>query len=281
MTLYLNFRSQAVGGSVINPQVFSGDGDVSQPTLAMVAAEKLAANAAGKKILFGVHGFNVSRDEGIRALARLEPALALSSSELFIGILWPGDFWLPVVNYPFEGAHAMDSGRKLADFCNRKLSGAFSLSFLSHSLGVRVVLEAVKYLDRKAEDICLTAAAINRDCLTGGYAKAAANAGAVSLLASRSDLVLKLAFPIGDPIADVLQDDHTPFQPALGYNGPSPVGPAIAPWQIPDEADYDHGNYLPPSSPAVTAAQRRDKKWPRAAAFMARAFRGQTQTWPS
>lgn len=280
MTLYLSFRSQAVAGSVIDPVVLSGNGAVKQPKLEMLPPERLAVLTAGKKLLFGVHGFNVSRDEGIRAFARLEPSLKLSSSEVFIGVLWPGDFWIPVINYPFEGADAMDCGRRLADFCNRVLTDAFSFSFFSHSLGVRVVLEAVKHLNRKAEEICLTAAAINRDSLTTEYAKAGANARMVSLLASREDHVLKLAFPLGDPIAVILNDDHTPFQPALGYKGPRPVGPATAPWQIPDDDDYDHGDYLPPSSATVTAAQKRKPKWSKAAAFMARAFRGETQTWP-
>jgi hypothetical protein len=280
MTLYLSFRSQAVGGSVILAQVYSGNGAVAQPALQMLSPAQLAAQTAGKKILFGVHGFNVSRDEGIRAFARLEPTLALASSEVFIGVLWPGDFWLPVVNYPFEGSHAMASGRNLAMFCNDHLDGAAAFSFFSHSLGVRVVLEAIKYLDEKAQEICLTAAAINRDCLTAEYAKAATNARIVSLLASREDLVLKLAFPLGDPIADLLHDDHTPFQPALGYNGPRPAGPAVAPWQIPDQDGYDHGDYLPPSSAAGTDTPLHRAKWQRAAGFVVRAFRGERQTWP-
>jgi hypothetical protein len=280
MTLYLSFRSQAVAGSVISPVVLSGNGAVKQPGLEMLASEKLAALTAGKKVLFGVHGFNVNRDEGIRAFARLEPSLGLSSSEIFIGVLWPGDYWIPVINYPFEGADAMDCGRRLADFCNRVLADASSLSFFSHSLGVRVVLEAVKHLNRKAEEICLTAAAINRDCLTTEYAKAGANARVVSLLASREDHVLKLAFPLGDPIAVILNDDHTPFQPALGYKGPRPIGPAAAPWQIPDDDDYDHGDYLPPSSGSGSDTKKHAAKWRRAAGFMARAFRGERQTWP-
>jgi Alpha/beta hydrolase of unknown function (DUF900) len=280
MTLYLNFRSQAVAGSVIDPIVLSGNGAVNAPALPAMSSAQLAAQVAGKKVLFGVHGFNVSRDEGIRAFARLEPSLNLSSSEVFIGVLWPGDFWVPVINYPFEGADAMNCGRKLAAFCNKHLSGVSSFAFLSHSLGVRVVLEAVKFLDKKVEEICLAAAAINRDCLTTEYAAAASNSRAVSLLASREDNVLKLAFPLGDPIAVILNDDHTPFQPALGYNGPQPVGPAAAPWQIPDEAEYDHGDYLPPSSATGTETRKHRAKWRQAADFMARAFRGERQSWP-
>lgn len=280
MTLYLNFRSQAVAGSVIDPVVLSGDGAVSQPALQVLPPARLAALTTGRNILFGVHGFNVNRDEGIRAFARLEPSLGLSSGDVFIGVLWPGDFWIPVINYPFEGGDAMDCGRRLATFCDRNLGSAASFSFLSHSLGARLVLEAVAHLGEKVKEICMAAAAINRDCLSAEYASAASNAEKVSLLASRSDRVLGVAFPIGDPISDLLHADHTPFQTALGYNGPQPVGSVLAPWQIPDKAGYDHGDYLPPSTPTVTQAQKRGAKWPQAADFMARAFRGERQSWP-
>ena len=70
MTLYLNFRSQAVAGSVIDPVVLSGDGAVSQPVLQMLPPARLAALTAGRNILFGVHGFNVNRDEGIPRLCQ-------------------------------------------------------------------------------------------------------------------------------------------------------------------------------------------------------------------
>src|SRR5579863_7031136 len=101
-------------------------------------------------------------------------------------MLWPGDAWLPVVDYPFEGSVAIDCGRKLADFCNRWCTGAQSISFLSHSLGARLVLEAVAHLGRQARAVCLMAGAINRDCLTAEYARAAANAAAISVLASHN-----------------------------------------------------------------------------------------------
>lgn len=275
MTLYLNFRAQAVGGAVTGAQPCEGDAATELQPISTVA---LLARTAGKRVLFGVHGFNVSRDEGRRALARLEPSLNLASSDIFIGVLWPGDFWIPVINYPFEGGVAMDCGRRLADFCNRSLTNAANISFFSHSLGARLVLETVVHLAGQTKEICLTAAAINRDCLAAEYAAAVRKAGTVSILASRSDLVLKLAFPIGDPISDILHNDHTPFQPALGYNGPRPVGKVAAPWQIPDDAGYDHGDYLPSSAP--TAPAKRGAKWLKTIQFMARAFRGEVQSWP-
>jgi hypothetical protein len=161
---------------------------------------------------------------------------------------------MPAVNYPFEGSDAMECGRRLADFCTRWLSEAQSLSFFSHSLGARLTLEAVTHLDRRARMLCLAAAAINRDCLTAEYRSAAANADTIFLLSSHSDTVLRLAFPMGDPISNILHHDHAFFGAALGYEGPPP--PAAPPVTFPGRSrtatGYKHGgSYLPPTDPAL------------------------------
>jgi hypothetical protein len=281
MTLYLNFRSQGVGGAVIEPYVLEGNGVAAPPALRAISSVEFAPRTADKHVLFAAHGFNVSYEYGARSLGQLEPQLGLSASEIYLGVLWPGDYWLPVVNYPFEGGVAMDCGRRLAEFCDRWLTRAQSISFISHSLGARVILEAVKNLTRRARVVCLAAAAINRDCLETEYAAAASNADSISILASHEDWVLKVAFQIGDPISDLLHDDHTLFEKALGYDGPpTPAPPPIrSPWQIPDACGYGHGDYLPPGD-QIQPPPPPDPKWPRAAAFMARAFHGQPQTWP-
>jgi hypothetical protein len=282
MSLYLSVRSQSVGGPVVDPFVVQGDGTADPPTMHLLDWATVESMVAGKNVLFGVHGFNVSLRHGACSLGQLEPFLALTASDLFFGVLWPGDFWLPVVNYPFEGSDAMDSGRRIAAVCRQSFARAQSISFVSHSLGARVVLEAVKNLDRPARVVCLTAAAINRDCLDTEYAGAAANASAIAILASRKDLVLKVAFQVGDPIADLLHEDHTLFEPALGAKGPPvpALPPILSPWQIPDAADFGHGDYLPPGDHLQNAQAANQARWSRAAGFMARAFHEQPQTWP-
>ncbi len=282
MTFYLNFRCQGVGGGVVDPYVLQGDGTTTPPSLTAMEWGAVGPLVAGKNVLFATHGFNVSYEAGACSLAQLEPQLHLGASDIYFGVLWPGDFWIPVVNYPFEGDVAIDCGRRLADFCKRWLGRAQSLSFVSHSLGARLVLEAVKQLDGPARSVCLLAGAINHDCLTTEYDKARSKATSVSLLASHSDLVLKIAFAIGDPISDVLHDDHPIFEPALGYAGPpTPAPPPVAsPWQIPDLLDYGHGNYLPPGDTVQTAAEIELDKWCRVAGFVERAYKGRPQTWP-
>ncbi|HEX4507157.1 MAG TPA: alpha/beta hydrolase [Alphaproteobacteria bacterium] len=302
MTYFLSFRTQDVGGPVADPRLYQGDGTASPLSLALVPDVLIPSIVGGRNLLFGAHGFNVSQTAGACSLGYLDQYLALgqqgsfsgmaqaggvegeppisTSQDLFIGILWPGDCWLPVVDYPFEGGVAQDCGRRLAVFCNTRCANAQSLSFVSHSLGARLVLEAVSRLNVRAQSVCLTAAAINRDCLTTQYARAAANADSISILASEADWVLKVAFSIGDPFADLLNDDHTPFQAALGRKGPpTPAPPPIrAPWQTPDNPPgYGHGDYLPKCAPLPAPA---GTLWLNAADFMKRSFLRQRQPWP-
>jgi pimeloyl-ACP methyl ester carboxylesterase len=283
VTLFLSFRERDVAGSIAGPQLLEGDGTADPLALRLVSDVEIALRVAGRNLLFAAHGFNVSGPRGARSLARLEPALGLGPADLYIAVLWPGDWWVPVVNYPFEGATSMECGRRLALWCGQRCTGAASFSFVSHSLGARLVLEAAMRLDLNVRSVCLTAGAINDDCLATEYAAAAESAAAVSVLASRRDKVLKIAFRIGDPIADLLHDDHSLSEEALGTVGPAPPVPPVVvpPWQIADKDDYGHGDYLPPGDAVEDAAARAAAKWPRPAAFMGRAFRGEAQSWPA
>jgi hypothetical protein len=278
MTLFLDFRTQDVGGSVAGPFLYEGTADPY--TVRAISPAEARVRSAGKNLLVAAHGFNVSRPSGARSLAQIEPALALGPSDLFIAVLWPGDYWLPVVNYPFEGSVAIDCGQRLANACDDWFAAATSLTFASHSLGGRLILEAVANLGRPAQALCLTAAAVNQDCLTAEYAGAAKNALRIAILASHEDMVLKIAFRIGDPISDLLHDDHSYFEKALGYDGPpvpAPL-PVLAPWQISDRENYGHGSYLPKGDamrPPDPTAQ-----WWKVATFMAQTFRGRPQNWP-
>jgi hypothetical protein len=284
MSLFVNFRAGSIGGAVVDPYVIEGDPVAIPLALRSVPWPEVSGLVAGRDVLFGVHGFNVGYSGGVRALGRLDAYLALGASEVFLGVLWPGDSWLPVVNYPFEGATSIRCGNLLAGFCEAHLAAARSFSFVSHSLGARVVLQAAQQLqDRfRIRAICLTAGAINDDCLQEEYGCVPKNAERILLLASHCDEVLKLAFPIGDLIADLLHDDHTPFRTALGYGGPQlpAPSPVRAPWQIPDHADYGHHNYLPPGEADPGAPTPDQLKWQAVAKFARRAFRGEEQSWP-
>jgi hypothetical protein len=271
MAYFLNFRIRGVGGPVIDPYLLTGNGATTPPSVSVVPWGQVTSLLAGKSVVFVTHGFNVSYEDGANALEQLAAYLNLPPSYQFIGMLWPGDAAIPYIDYPFEGGPAMDSGAKLAAFCNRWCAGAQSLSFVSHSLGARMVLQAITGLNRRVRFLCMMAGAINRDCLTTEYAIAAAKCDRIAVLASHHDDVLKIAFPVGDLIADLLHGDHTP-QSALGYNGP-PVPAAVQlPWQIADGCDYGHGDYLP------TAGKT---KWQRPANFVSSNILGQPVVWPA
>ncbi len=273
MTLYLNFRTGGVAGGIVTPYLLEGDGTVNPPAVRALNSAEARDRVAGKNVLFGVHGFNVNYREGARAFGLLDAHLGLAGSDVFIGVLWPGDWWVPAINYPFEGSDAMECGRLLATFCSQHLAEAQSVSFASHSLGARLVLEALVHLDRRARMVCLMAGAIDRDCLVAEYAKATSMADQIFVLSSHNDSVLRVAFPIGDAISDVFDRGRGFMEQALGYDGPpSPADPpVVAPWQIPDADNYAHGSYLPPTDAA---------RWTRVADFVGRAFRGQPQPSP-
>jgi hypothetical protein len=271
MAYFLNFRIQGVGGAVIDPYLLAGDGAAVPPAVSVVPWAQVGSVLTGKNLIFVTHGFNVSYQDGATALDQLSRSLSLPASYQFIGMLWPGDASIPIIDYPFEGAPAMDSGKRLGDFCNRWCAWAQSLSFVSHSLGARMVLQGITGLTRRVRFLCMMAGAINRDCLTAEYAIAAAKCDRIAVLASHNDDVLKLAFPVGDAISDLLHNDHT-LRAALGYDGPPTPTAVNAPWQIADGCDYGHGDYLPSAG---------NVKWQKPADFVSRNVSGQPLIWPT
>ena len=274
-TRFLSLRAQDVGGPVQRPAVLDWSGTGYTP----IADAAAAADVAGREVILATHGFNVSRRSGTGALANLEPLLQLQPQHRYFGVLWPGDFWIPVVNYPFQAGHAVTAGRYLADYLNANFASAASISFISHSLGARVVLEAVEHLARPAKEVCLTAGAVDADCMAAQYLDAANNAGRITVLSSRRDKVLRLAYPAGDFISDVLLgDDDSPWKGALGLKGPPlPLQTPLIGEPIPKALEYDHGDYLPPSKLPFPAPL--NPKWSHTAGYMARAVTGQPSYW--
>lgn len=279
MTRFLTLRTRDVGGPVQTARVVDCDASVTPLAYALVPDDQVARDVSGFDVVLAIHGFNVSRPHGVGSLARLDAYLALPPNYLFFGVLWPGDFWLPVVDYPWEAAHAVTAGRNIAAYANRVFRSATSISLISHSLGGRVLLEAVQNLDRPAAQLCIAAGAVDRDSMDGQYLGAKENAGRISVLSSTADKVLRLAYPAGDFISDVLLwDNDSPWQIALGLKGPKP--PILAPLvgkAIPDSLGYDHGDYFPPSEPPRKPPT--DPKWSHSAGYMRRAVTGQPNVW--
>lgn len=240
MILFLDLRSQGVGGSV------SDEAEVRGGTL-----QNLQEAIRGRDVLLVTHGFNVDRVHGEAKLDNFHTLLPPGmDTVVVVGILWPGDCRIPIfVDYVVEGNEAIETGQKLATFLNLNFTGALTLSFASHSLGARVILETIRGLDRPSvRRLLIMAGAIDDTCLSNEYADAASKAQSISILASRCDDVLKLAFPLGNPISGIISRGHPYWHAALGREGPSnpyPPGNKLQPdWQIPEEWNYGHHDYL-------------------------------------
>src|ERR1035441_11032352 len=97
----------------------------------------------GRHLLIASHGFNVNRSDGIDCLSNWESLLQLPQPySAFVGLLWPGDsVWAHGLDYPEEPKIANEAGSLFAQFIDDHFQDAASISFASHSLGARLVLD--------------------------------------------------------------------------------------------------------------------------------------------
>jgi pimeloyl-ACP methyl ester carboxylesterase len=104
-----------------------------------------------------IHGYANSQKTASgsydNCIANLENLASNAGSRLISPVFkfyWPGDVDIPIISqlsYPWQIAQAVDSGSRLADFL-KGLAGPngtpVEIHLVSHSLGGRVVLEAIK-----------------------------------------------------------------------------------------------------------------------------------------
>jgi len=212
---------------------------------------ELLAAIQGRDVFFATHGFEVNQANGISHLGFWLDSLEIGNA-VPIGIVWPGDCVIPIfVDYILEGREAIKSGQLLATFLNANFTGAVTVSFASHSLGARLVLQTIAGLAGSfhVRRVLLMAGAIDDDCLTGEYGTSANKIDEISILASTRDAVLAFAFPLGNPLQGIIDRAHPYHHAALGRTGPAqpyPPSPRLQPnWQIPPNLNYGHHNYLP------------------------------------
>jgi hypothetical protein len=246
VTLFVDLRATPSGGICAAEATMWDDG--TRP----VSAADFVARISGLDLILATHGFNVDRAHGISVLSTWSQLFQLPASSLFIGVLWPGDSqFLPVLDYPVEGSEAIASGKVLAGFLNQQAAAAASVSFVSHSLGARTMLQTLSGTHQNARRLVLMAGAIEDDCLVNEYQRAAAKAAEIYVLASRSDKVLEFAFPVGNLVGEIVMRGQPYCKTALGRDGPSrpiPLRQRGGAWQIPDAWDFGHSDYLPGSA---------------------------------
>lgn len=184
-----------------------------------------------QRVTFLVHGFNVSREAGQTALSRLANDMPSIHNGAIVVVTWPGDHSMVPINfasYLWRKNDANDCGREFERFCKRSLAPDAILSFVSHSLGARVVMESMSRLqDRFTIDrVCLMAAAIDDDSLADPdqYRQAVKAAGRVAVLASEKDFILQQTYQPGQHPVRTLLAPGSLFltAKALGYSGPKP-----------------------------------------------------------
>jgi len=244
---FLSTRAQSRGGPVsAEVKIIDKDRGVGYTGNRM---PELQEAVRGRDVFFAVHGFNVNQQDGLDHLGFWLSKVDVGNA-VKIGILWPGDCFVPIfVDYVVEGHEAIRSGDLLSSFLNANFTGAVNLSFASHSLGARVVLQTVRGLNLHVRRVLLMAGAIDDNCLTDEYADATKKIDQISLLTSKSDAVLAAAYPLGNPLQGIIDRGHPYYHAALGREGPANAG-QLAPrlrsgWEIPKPIDYGHLDYIP------------------------------------
>jgi hypothetical protein len=255
MTPFLDVRLSPVGGGLAASVALNQLSDTGN--YQSLDKAQLLTDIEGRNVLIATHGFNVNRADGIAHLSNWEKLLRLDPPAAFVGILWPGDsVWAHGLDYPEEPRIANEAGQLIAPFVDDNFGGAASISFASHSLGARVVLKTISQMSLPVRRVTLMAGAIDDNCLSTEFQAAAAGVGQISVLASKKDEVLSAAFPLGNLFAGIIAAGHPWWRAALGHSGPSNPKPGNfqPPFQIPDNWDFGHGNYLqidPPPEPPV------------------------------
>jgi hypothetical protein len=253
MTRFLDCRISAVGGELATAVAVNQG--TSLGNYGGLAMAELQGAIQGRNVLIATHGFNVNRADGIACLSNWEiNNLQLPAGSAFVGLLWPGDsVWAHGLDYPGEPKVADEAGALLGPYLDQYFSGASSISFASHSLGARVVLATIRNMNSAVRRLILMAGAVDDDALTNEFADAAASVGEISVLASKKDEVLSLAFPMGNFFSGIIAVGHPWWRAALGHSGPTTPFPDNfqTPYAIPENWNYQHGDYLHVDVPAA------------------------------
>ena len=154
---------------------------------------------------------------------------------------WPGDSawgFLSALSYPWEIGDARQSASRLARFFAGVFGpegGPTELNFVGHSLGCRLLLEALALVVAGAgagwpevRRLCLMAAAVPVELMeaTGRLEAAARWSRSLFFLYSPDDAVLHFAFPIGQAAAFALGEEDGLYLTAVGRHGqPSGLTP--------------------------------------------------------
>ncbi len=196
------------------------------------AHEVFAGGPMGQPIL--VHGYNCPEPSVIKSYTSFAKALGCDCTVYS----WPSGCH-PLDFLPAVGRASIAGALGLRDVFSMRHLRQCCDSVITHSLGARVALTALKDGPFGLKRLVLMAPAVDWNAFEAGgeFADVPACCGSVHVLYSRRDEVLKLAFPAADP-----HGDHS----ALGLDGPR--NPSAIPHNVVlhDMSDVIscHGAYL-------------------------------------
>jgi pimeloyl-ACP methyl ester carboxylesterase len=252
---YLEFdlRRDKEGGDVLVPSVFGG----------------LLSARTRHECLILIHGFNNTDSEAAEAYFGFRnretqifgPSDPFTWENRFGDTFWPGDadWWsffdkLDFLIYPKAVHTTLPAANALATLL-WQMPNLERIDLIAHSLGCRVVLEALLLLRNRPlpaiRRIVLMAAAVPSEMLERGgrfydlLAELVAAGTTIHVLHSRQDIVLHYAFPPGQLLAGASEASVR----ALGRDGPTPFMPGspgmLTEKEIPGAG---HGDYWGPSN---------------------------------
>lgn len=188
-----------------------------------------------------IHGFNNTQQVArqhyenlFKNLEELVPGISVDPDGRFRGFHWPGDSNLgPIsfISYPVEIGDAVRSAESLTHFVRQLYgpgNGIIQVDVVAHSLGCRLILEAMNALAVGKEshravfrNVCLMAAAVPLYMVGEDAGRYLRNGAELSkrllVLYSYHDAVLCFAFPLGQTLGG-----EGFFPSALGRYGPPP-----------------------------------------------------------
>lgn len=228
----LSLRSQPERGGPVRATVLDKDG--------------LEKDLDWRHLLILVHGFNNAESEAEGKYDRyvdiLRPGFENSrvAPDAVAKFHWPGNEAIgPFPIFDFAGYHvdverALQSVGPLAFFLSRLIAtrpAGRQISFVGHSLGCRLIAEAMCWLGAAGPAgpplavVSLMAAAVPVALAEAGEPLARAPAAATKVLKahSRDDWVLWLAFPAGQLLALAAGIEKAAYVEAIGRNG-DPAG---------------------------------------------------------
>lgn len=189
--------------------------------------------------LLAIHGYNNTETQVLTSYTRFLGNIKTP----FTAFSWPGG------DHPIEFVAAViragESGYRFRDLLTMRYMKYGKLdSVITHSLGARVALTALKDGYVQVDKLILMAPAVDDDALSNEFASVPGQCRTVDILYSKWDSVLNFAFPIGDVLGN-----HR----ALGFSGPSSKLPSNVTSHDCSAFIQEHSDYLkvPQSSDLV------------------------------